>query len=129
MRRFVTCAQSNWLQECSARGRVRQGAAIRLSGGFMFRRLLCAIGLLVAPVFAGPPLTTIQDVIYKADGTRFNGTITIRWTSFEGIDHSNIATQQTQVRVVDGNLRVQLVPSTTATPPVFYSVSYNSDGR
>jgi hypothetical protein len=37
--------------------------------------------------------------------------------------------QSTTVKVVDGNLRVQLVPSTTATPAGAYSVQYNSDGR
>ena len=32
---------------------------------------------------AEPPLTTIQDVLYKADGTRFNGYVQISWNSFE----------------------------------------------
>jgi hypothetical protein len=67
--------------------------------------------------------------LYKADGTRFNGTLTINWTSFQAADNSAVVTQSTTVKVVDGNLRVQLVPSTTATPPTTYSVTYNSDGR
>jgi hypothetical protein len=68
-------------------------------------------------------------VLYKADGTRFNGTLTINWTSFQAADNSAVVTQSTTVKVVDGNLRVQLVPSTTATPSTIYSVTYNSDGR
>jgi hypothetical protein len=67
--------------------------------------------------------------LYKADGTRFNGTLTINWTSFQAADNSAVVTQSTTVKVVDGNLRVQLVPSTTGNPPVTYSVTYNSDGR
>ena len=95
----------------------------------MISRLFCAALLLAASGFAQPPLTTIQDVLYKADGTRFNGSLTITWTSFESIDRSAIAQQTTTVNVVDGNLRVQLVPTTTATPPATYGVKYSSDGK
>jgi hypothetical protein len=93
-----------------------------------FRLFLAAAGLAVA-AHAGPPLTTIQDVLYKADGTRFSGVLTISWNSFQAVDNSSIVTQSTTVKVVDGNLRVQLVPSTTATPAGAYTVVYNSDGR
>jgi hypothetical protein len=95
----------------------------------MFSRSLLAGVALVAASYAGPPLTTIQDVLYKADGTRFNGTLTISWSSFQAADNSAIVTQSTVVKVLDGNLRVQLVPVTTADPPAAYSVTYNSDGR
>jgi len=95
----------------------------------MIRRTLLAAVCLASAVAAGPPLTTIQDVLYKADGTRFNGTLTISWSSFQAVDSSTIVTQSATVKVVEGNLRVQLVPSTTATPPVYYTVTYNSDGR
>lgn len=78
---------------------------------------------------AAPPLTTIQDVLYKADGARFHGSLTISWTSFEAIDRSAIAQQTTTVNVANGDLQVQLVPSTTATPAAYYTVVYNSDGR
>ena len=106
---------------------VRRG--LHFFGGMMFRRSLFAVVLLASSSVASPPLTTIQDLLYKADGTRFNGTLTIRWSGFEAIDTSNIAPQIVTIKVIDGNLRVQLVPTTTSTPPVFYSVTYNSDGR
>lgn len=77
---------------------------------------------------AAPALTTIQDVLYKADGMPFNGTLNISWTSFEAADSSDIVTQMTTVNVIGGNLRVQLVPSSTATPAIVYTVTYNSDG-
>src|SRR5579864_7784434 len=76
-------------------------------------RTLCAASLLAGTAFAGPPLTTIQDIIYKADGTRFNGMLTISWNGFEASDTSAIGTQMLTVKVVDGNLRVKLVPNTT----------------
>ncbi|HTS61468.1 MAG TPA: hypothetical protein VMH28_05565 [Candidatus Acidoferrales bacterium] len=95
----------------------------------MISRSLFAAGVLAASALALPPLTTVQDTLYKADGTRFSGTLTISWTSFEAIDRSAIAQQTTTVTVVDGNLWVQLVPTTTATPEAFYSVKYSSDGK
>src|ERR1700674_2563520 len=95
----------------------------------MFSRPLSAALLLAASALAAPPLTTIQDVLYKADGTRFNGVVMISWSSFEAPDQSAIATQMTTVKVVDGNLRVQLVPNSLSSPLVHYSVVYNSDGR
>jgi hypothetical protein len=95
----------------------------------MTSRLFFTTLWLASSALPGPPLTTIQDVLYKADGTRFNGTATISWTSFQAMDNSTIATQSTTVKIVDGNLRVQLVPTTTSTPATYYSVKYNSNGR
>jgi hypothetical protein len=94
----------------------------------MFRGWFLA-AICAGAAMAAPPLTTIQDVLYKADGTRFNGTLTISWNSFQAVDSSAIVMQSTTVKVVDGSLRVQLVPSTTSTPPTSYAVTYNSDGR
>jgi hypothetical protein len=95
----------------------------------MIRRFLLAALLFASPVFSAPALTTIQDVLYKADGRRFNGTLTISWTSFQSADNASIVMQTFTVKVIEGNLRVQLVPSATGTPPIDYSVTYNSDGR
>ena len=95
----------------------------------MISRSLFTAVLVASGAMAGPPLTTIQDVLYKADGTRFAGTLTISWNSFEAIDKSAIATQVTTVTVTGGNLWVQLVPTTTAVPAANYTVVYNSDGQ
>ena len=95
----------------------------------MIRRSLCAAALLAGFSAAAPTLTTIQDVLYKADGTRFNGTLSISWNSFQTADNSAIVMQTATVKVIDGNLRVQLAPSTTGDPAIVYSVTYNSDGR
>ncbi len=96
----------------------------------MARRLVGILTLLMSmTLWAVPPLTTIQDVLYKADGTPFNGTLFIEWKSFEAVDYSTIATHSLTVPVVNGVLRVQLVPTTNATPAATYTVRYSSDGR
>ncbi len=85
---------------------------------------LAATGLLLAQ----PSVTTIQDTIYKADGSNFSGTAVINWTTFQAGDSSNIGRQSLSVPIVNGALYVQLVPNTNATPANVYTVHYNSDG-
>jgi hypothetical protein len=96
----------------------------------MFRRLLVAAAWLAVSAVAAPPLSTVQDVLYKADGARFNGTLTISWKSFQPADSTAIVSQgSTVVTVTNGNLHVQLVPSTSAIPVATYNVVYTSNGR
>jgi hypothetical protein len=92
-------------------------------------RLLAAAICWMAIGWAAPPLTTIQDVLYKADGTPFNGTLLIEWRSFEAVDTSNIATSSLSAPIVNGVLRVQLIPTTNASAGAYYSVRYSSDGK
>jgi hypothetical protein len=87
------------------------------------------LALFAAIAWGQPSLTTISDVLFKADGTRFNGLAQFTWVSFESGNGSNIAQQTKTVRIIDGNLFVQLTPTTDATPPAQYSVKYSSDGR
>ena len=62
-----------------------------------------------------PALTNIQDILYRADGTRFSGTMFINWSSFLAGDTSNIATANLTLPIVNGVLNVKLVPTTTAS--------------
>jgi hypothetical protein len=80
----------------------------------------------VAP--AAPALTTIQDVLYKADGSRFNGVLIITWNDFESGDGDPIPTQGLTVNVYNGYLKVSLVPTTTASAGANYTVKYMSHG-
>jgi len=80
-------------------------------------------------VAAAPALTTIQDTLYKADGTRFNGVAYIEWKSFQASDSSAIAASSVVVPIVDGALRVRLVPTSNASAGAHYYVRYNADGR
>ena len=96
----------------------------------MFRRLLVVSAWLAVSALAAPPLSTIQDVLYKADGARFNGTLTIAWNSFQPADSTAIvASGSTVVTVTNGYLHVQLVPSTSAIPVATYNVTYVTNGR
>ena len=90
-------------------------------------RTLFAIACL--PAWAAPSLTTIQDVLYKANGERFSGIAVIEWSSFEASDSSNVAAGSVTVRIVDGVFRTQLVPTTNSRPAAHYTVRYNSDGK
>ncbi len=82
--------------------------------------------LLAVSVSAQPPLTLIQDTLYQADGTKFQGMATISWSSFQASDLSNIAASVTRIPIVNGALWVQLVPTTNAVVPSSYTVTYNS---
>jgi hypothetical protein len=93
-----------------------------------FRRPVLLL-MAAASLAAGQPaLTTIQDILYRANGTRFTGTMFIRWNSFQAGDTSNIATANLTLPIVNGVLNVKLVPTTTATPGAQYNITYNSGG-
>lgn len=89
------------------------------------RRIVLA-ALLMGPIWADPPLTLIQDTLYQANGLKFQGMATISWSSFQASDLSNIAANVARVQIVNGALRVRLVPTTNAAGPGAYSVTYNS---
>lgn len=95
-----------------------------------FASKLTIVTFLAAAHMAGaPPLSTISDVLYRADGVPFNGTADISWKSFQASDASFIAQNRITVRIVNGQLLVRLVPTTTASAGAYYLVQYNSDGR
>lgn len=85
--------------------------------------------LLAGPCAAAPALTTVQDTLYKADGSRFEGVAQIEWKSFRAADGSEIPQQMLAVKIVAGSLRVALVPTANAAKPTTYTVKFNSDGR
>jgi hypothetical protein len=92
--------------------------------------------ILAATVFCGlalaqttTPLVTIQDTLFMADGARFNGTLTIRWSTFD-TTNGTIVQQSRTVSVTNGNLQVLLAANAGAPSPAnSYSVAYQSDGR
>lgn len=89
-------------------------------------RLAAAMICGLAMSWAAPPLATIQDILYKADGSLFNGFMLIEWQSFDASDSSNIATNNLTVPIVNGVLAVRLVPNTARSS---YTVHYSSDGK
>jgi hypothetical protein len=77
---------------------------------------------------ATPPLTTISDTLFNADGTYFNGVVVISWPSFEASDTSNVGAETLNVQINNGILYVQLVPTTNANTAAIYTVQYTSLG-
>jgi hypothetical protein len=108
--------------------KTRLTAALEKLVGLSSKMLLAAA--LCGLAWSQTGLTTIQDTLFKADGTKFNGTLTIHWVTFDSANNGTVVQQSTSVTVVNGNLLVQLVPNAAAQPPAnVYSVSYQSDGR
>jgi hypothetical protein len=91
--------------------------------------VLLIAAFLGEPAIAAPPLTTIQDTLYVADGKPYTGFLIIEWKSFEASDASTVATQSLTLRIYNGQFRTKLVPTTTATPGAYYRVKYVSDGK
>jgi hypothetical protein len=100
--------------------------SLKLWASLVHVLLLCLVTVRLA---AAPSLTTIQDTLYKADGTRFNGVAYIEWKSFQSSDASAIATANVVVPISSGTLRVRLVPTTNASVGAHYVVRYHADGR
>ena len=89
------------------------------------RWLLCAALALGPKLQATPPLSTIIDTLYTADGNRFNGVVTISWPTFEAADTSNVAGDTLKLNITNGNLYVQLVPTSNANSAAVYTVMFN----
>ncbi|MES1257589.1 MAG: hypothetical protein ABUS51_04130 [Acidobacteriota bacterium] len=96
---------------------------------FLKSPLFLTIAALCGVALAQPALTTIQDTLFRADGTRFSGTITIRWSTFDVNNTGTVVQQSKVVQVQNGNLQVQLAPNAGVQPPAnTYTVQYQSDG-
>jgi hypothetical protein len=94
------------------------------------RGTILAAAVLSGLAIAQTGLTTIQDTLFKADGTRFTGTVTIQWSTFDATNVGTIVQQSRRVDVSNGLLQVQLVPNAAqAAPANVYTVRYQSDGN
>ncbi|HWE48282.1 MAG TPA: hypothetical protein VG273_00730 [Bryobacteraceae bacterium] len=90
---------------------------------------LCGLALIQTGQ-AQTGLTTIQDTLFEADGSRFSGTLTIQWSTFDAVNIGTIVQQSRTVPVVNGNLLLQLAPNAGAQAPAnVYKVHYQSDGN
>ncbi len=99
-----------------------------------FRRILSAQALLAA-IFATcevgssqPVLTSIQDMVYLAEGSRFNGLAYVEWKSFDTPNGAVIGQYNKVIRIVDGLFQVKLAP-TSSVNNAYYTVKYSSGGR
>jgi hypothetical protein len=113
-------------------GPASQSAAaglFHLEDNYEMRFTLIAVLAAAQIAAAAPALTYIQDTLYKADGTRFEGVAQIEWKSFLAADGSEVPQKNLSIKIVMGQLRVALVPTTNALRPVNYVVRFNSDGK
>lgn len=92
---------------------------------FLFLPLLAA----VAMWGQGLPLTTVQDTVFRADGTPAQGTLLISWPAFTTAGDQAVAAGTTSVTLGSGGaLSVGLVPNANATPVNnVYTVVYPLD--
>ncbi|MGA9529301.1 MAG: hypothetical protein WBS24_14395 [Terriglobales bacterium] len=78
-----------------------------------------------------PPLTTITDTVYRADGTPASGTALISWPSFTTVSGNTVAAGNLSVTIGSGGaFTAQLTPNLGATPAgtVYVAVFQLDDG-
>ncbi len=90
---------------------------------------LVVLGACVTLAAAAGMLTTISDVVYRADGTPARGTVVITWPAFSTADSRAIAAGSLSVPIASGGqLAVGLVPNSGGTPAgTYYKVVYKLD--
>ena len=76
---------------------------------------------------SGPPLTTVSDTVYRADGTPAQGTLVIKWPAFITAGGVAVAAGRTNVTLgVQGALSVALASNAGSNPAGVYLWSYIS---
>ena len=96
-------------------------------GAFKYFLLsLCLVCTLTPPLQAGngPSLTTVNDILYRADGTPSQGTMTISWPEFTTANGSAVAAGSMAVTIgAGGVVNLSLAPNAGAVPAgTFYKV-------
>jgi hypothetical protein len=96
----------------------------------MLYRKMLLVASLCAAAWGQTTLTTIQDTLFNADGTLYNGSLFIQWGTFDTTQPGTVVQQSLTVPVINGNLLVKLVPNANqAAPANIYTVLYQSGGR
>jgi len=79
----------------------------------------------------GPAMTTVSDVVYRANGQPATGTILVSWPAFNTADGKPVAAGELSVAIgAQGNVSVQLAPNEGGDPGgTFYKAVYKlTDG-
>ena len=99
--------------------------------GRLFYLLLSVLGLVVLAQAAGsgPAMTTISDVVYRADGMPATGTLLLSWPTFSTAGGQAVAAGTKSVTLgPQGVLAVDLAPNSGASPAgTFYTVVFQLD--
>lgn len=80
-------------------------------------RLFLLLVTVSAALAQNPPLTTVSDTVYQADGQPAQGVLLISWPEFTTSGGQAVAAGTTTTTLgAGGSLSVQLVPNANATP-------------
>src|SRR3954468_749946 len=100
----------------------------RLAGRlfYLLVSLLLAAGVARA---LSPTTTTINDIVYRADGSPASGTLLIVWPQFNTSDNKTVAAGTMSVNIAAGGaVNLALAPSAGAAPAgTYYKVTYKLD--
>ncbi len=95
------------------------------------RLFLCLISLLFAVRLhaSGPGLVTINDIVYRADGSPATGTVVITWPNFSTVDGKAVAAGELHVTIASGGvIIIALAPNANSVPAgTYYKVVYKLD--
>ena len=100
---------------------------------YLLLSVIAAVGVsrMGMPVYAanGPAMTTINDIVYRADGTVAAGALLISWPAFTTADNKPVAAGSKNVALgAGGTFTVQLAPNAGATPSgTLYTIVFQLD--
>ncbi|HUS20246.1 MAG TPA: hypothetical protein VMZ25_11410 [Terriglobales bacterium] len=99
---------------------------------YLLISVLCMVSAIRAGAAqSGPQLTTIADVIYRANGGPATGTVVISWPAFNTADNKPVAAGELSIAIGnEGTVNFALVPNEGGDPGgTFYKAVYKlSDG-
>src|SRR6266404_3952277 len=102
----------------------------RPSGRFSYLLISLLIAVQISHA-TGPGLTTINDVVYRANGDPASGTAVISWGSFTTRDGKAVGAGELSVPIgSQGVMNIALAPNEGASPAgIYYKVVYKlADG-
>src|SRR4051812_32114509 len=67
--------------------------------GRLFYCLLISLLLVMRAHATGPALTTITDIVYRADGSPAGGTLVITWPNFSTADNKAVAAGELHINI------------------------------
>ncbi len=102
---------------------------LRSSGRFFYCLIIPILWVAAARAGNAPAMTTVQDILYRADGTIASGTLLISWPGFTTADNKPVAAGSLSQRVDgSGQVTLALAPNAGATPSgTYYKVFIKLD--
>jgi hypothetical protein len=100
-------------------------------GRFFYWPILIAMMAMMSAgsaMAAGPAKTTVQDTVYRADGSVAQGTLLISWPAFTSAAGDAVAAGSMNVKIAaSGAVSIALVPNTGSMPASSYKVTLRTN--